>query len=565
MASTETTVTATATVARSTATATIRKEKLFATILRIKKICEDSRNGDIICQFSLERLKALILVLQQPKSRSIYPVTLESLNKLKHQMNSIAKLNPIFYLAEAIHLHVEVFECWNFLSQNMLPLAEAIKKVPPEQQESLRPLRQALATYFDISEKQDSGLSQFQQAVRDEQERLASATDFGIAIAAVLGEENSLSNKEWQDALRMLQQQVEIVTNQLSTANYTGDPMARSKALRHQEFLNTLVEQVTKAMPPMEEPIFPSWALDPVSQKVMTEPVNVRATCNHTMNKSTFEKWLELGNKTCPVCGATLKALYATPDKGLLQKIRAFSSGESIEDSLNESLSSLNSDWRNLLEIAEGRRGSIYLREEADEQTMNIGTTHSKQQQAKYSSLDANSYHSKRDSSSSKGPSVGLDSDSYHSKHDSQSTKRTSTGTISGLESKSDHSRGAKGYAAHMFQSNNNNVSPKRQSGRSKTDPLGGGSSHSRAKGGDPLGGGSAHSSRTSSSKSAVKSVITFTGGNNRDGGGDPLGGGSTHRRTSMVKSLSTTMGKILKNKPDQKIVRSASAKHLTS
>lgn len=65
----------------------------------------------------------------------------------------------------------------------------------------------------------------------------------------------------------------------------------------------------------------PSWALDPTTKKLMTDPVTLRASCNHTVDKTTAKVWIGQGNKVCPVCHAPLKALCATPNRELAEAI----------------------------------------------------------------------------------------------------------------------------------------------------------------------------------------------------------------------------------------------------
>ena len=54
--------------------------------------------------------------------------------------------------------------------------------------------------------------------------------------------------------------------------------------------------------------MFPDWALDPVTKRVLVLPITVPAVCQHTVSKHTLETWLQKGHTTCPVstCHALL-------------------------------------------------------------------------------------------------------------------------------------------------------------------------------------------------------------------------------------------------------------------
>jgi hypothetical protein len=67
----------------------------------------------------------------------------------------------------------------------------------------------------------------------------------------------------------------------------------------------------------------PAWAVDPTTKKLMTDPVTLRASCNHTVDKTTAKAWIGQGNKVCPVCHSPLKALCATPNRELAEAISA--------------------------------------------------------------------------------------------------------------------------------------------------------------------------------------------------------------------------------------------------
>ncbi|CAB9500923.1 WD domain, G-beta repeat [Seminavis robusta] len=66
----------------------------------------------------------------------------------------------------------------------------------------------------------------------------------------------------------------------------------------------------------------PSWAICPVSKKIMTHPVSVKGDCNHTLSQQVFQEWIHLGNKTCPVCGCKLRGLSARPNHSLHTQIQ---------------------------------------------------------------------------------------------------------------------------------------------------------------------------------------------------------------------------------------------------
>jgi hypothetical protein len=76
----------------------------------------------------------------------------------------------------------------------------------------------------------------------------------------------------------------------------------------------------------------PLWAKDPTTGKRMTCPVQLRGPCEHIIDKSTCRVWFDLGNTCCPVCQAPLKSLSARVDRGLLERIEAFTEPQDGDD-----------------------------------------------------------------------------------------------------------------------------------------------------------------------------------------------------------------------------------------
>ena len=72
-------------------------------------------------------------------------------------------------------------------------------------------------------------------------------------------------------------------------------------------------------------PAVPEWALCPISQTLLTEPVTLRADCAHTVSKEVFQSWIQQPDTTqarsCPVCGCHLKALFAKTNAKLKQQV----------------------------------------------------------------------------------------------------------------------------------------------------------------------------------------------------------------------------------------------------
>jgi hypothetical protein len=58
----------------------------------------------------------------------------------------------------------------------------------------------------------------------------------------------------------------------------------------------------------------PLWAICPISNRVMMDPVMVPADCSHKLSLVVLTEWLKLGNKTCPVCGSRLHATNRPPE-----------------------------------------------------------------------------------------------------------------------------------------------------------------------------------------------------------------------------------------------------------
>lgn len=68
----------------------------------------------------------------------------------------------------------------------------------------------------------------------------------------------------------------------------------------------------------------PSELLCPVTNKLLVDPVIVRADCNHTVSRVCFLAWIKAGNKSCPCCQAPLKAMYAKTNKELKHQVFAY-------------------------------------------------------------------------------------------------------------------------------------------------------------------------------------------------------------------------------------------------
>jgi U-box domain len=64
----------------------------------------------------------------------------------------------------------------------------------------------------------------------------------------------------------------------------------------------------------------PASFLCPVSMELMVDPVIVAT--GHTYDRSCIEKWLQQGNKTCPVTGMRLRHMELTPNYALKNAIQ---------------------------------------------------------------------------------------------------------------------------------------------------------------------------------------------------------------------------------------------------
>lgn len=58
----------------------------------------------------------------------------------------------------------------------------------------------------------------------------------------------------------------------------------------------------------------------PVSMELMSDPVMVAT--GHSYDRSCIQKWLEQGNRTCPVTGLRLRHLELTPNIALRNAIQ---------------------------------------------------------------------------------------------------------------------------------------------------------------------------------------------------------------------------------------------------
>lgn len=65
----------------------------------------------------------------------------------------------------------------------------------------------------------------------------------------------------------------------------------------------------------------------PVSMELMSDPVMVAT--GHSYDRSCIQKWLEQGNRTCPVTGLRLRHLELTPNIALRNAIQVSNSSSS--------------------------------------------------------------------------------------------------------------------------------------------------------------------------------------------------------------------------------------------
>lgn len=68
---------------------------------------------------------------------------------------------------------------------------------------------------------------------------------------------------------------------------------------------------------------YPRWAVDPLTFRLMTCPVVIKAPCQHVVDKSSFAAWVDQGNTVCPVCFVPMTSVSATADKELAARIQA--------------------------------------------------------------------------------------------------------------------------------------------------------------------------------------------------------------------------------------------------
>ena len=66
----------------------------------------------------------------------------------------------------------------------------------------------------------------------------------------------------------------------------------------------------------------------PVSMELMVDPVMV--VTGHTYDRSCIQRWLESGNKTCPVTGIKLRSLELTPNFALRMAIQDWANANGI-------------------------------------------------------------------------------------------------------------------------------------------------------------------------------------------------------------------------------------------
>ena len=66
----------------------------------------------------------------------------------------------------------------------------------------------------------------------------------------------------------------------------------------------------------------------PVSMELMVDPVMV--VTGHTYDRAFSQRWLESGNKTCPVTGIKLRSLELTPNFALRMAIQDWATANGI-------------------------------------------------------------------------------------------------------------------------------------------------------------------------------------------------------------------------------------------
>ena len=67
-------------------------------------------------------------------------------------------------------------------------------------------------------------------------------------------------------------------------------------------------------------PVAPSSFYCPISMELMNDPVMVAT--GHTYDRVCIERWLQQGNRTCPVTGMRLRHLELTPNFALRNAIQ---------------------------------------------------------------------------------------------------------------------------------------------------------------------------------------------------------------------------------------------------
>jgi hypothetical protein len=91
---------------------------------------------------------------------------------------------------------------------------------------------------------------------------------------------------------------------------------ACGKAKLEEIYMNQLIAalnlvEVQQPAPNQEQA---EWTICPVSLEVMKDPVIVDAICLHTCDRSSLDKWIDKGGKTCPICGVNLRSKRAQPN-----------------------------------------------------------------------------------------------------------------------------------------------------------------------------------------------------------------------------------------------------------
>lgn len=80
------------------------------------------------------------------------------------------------------------------------------------------------------------------------------------------------------------------------------------------------VPDARKADGSQKGPIAPSSFYCPISMELMNDPVMVAT--GHTYDRVCIERWLQQGNRTCPVTGMRLRHLELTPNFAMRNAIQ---------------------------------------------------------------------------------------------------------------------------------------------------------------------------------------------------------------------------------------------------